>query len=213
MAIFNINGQEVTSTPSIVIDDTLSATSDNPIKNKAVTVNVNSINEDIGSINTNINTVNTSINTVNTSINSIYTAINRTTADIQNIEKNIDKIELCADYEVGDWNSGNVWYAYEEGKVANGQCVGTGPYHLSYDYCTLEDTVHKVIDWQTIYYSLPVACTYHVEFQIAATDGKTYKIKTLDKSGVPVVEITITSGAMTGNWGDSISFTLRYKYK
>ena len=32
MAIFNINGEDI-STSNIVVDDTLSATSDNPIKN------------------------------------------------------------------------------------------------------------------------------------------------------------------------------------
>lgn len=60
---------------SISIDSSLSTTSTNPVQNKVVTTNINSINSNISTINSNINSINTSLSG-KTSLNEVKNNIN-----------------------------------------------------------------------------------------------------------------------------------------
>lgn len=55
---------------SISVDSSLSTTSTNPVQNKVITTNINSINSNISDINSDLSTINSSISNINTSLNS-----------------------------------------------------------------------------------------------------------------------------------------------
>ena len=60
---------------SISVDSSLSTTSTNPVQNKVVTTNINSVKSDISTINSNINSINTSLSG-KTSLNEVKNNIN-----------------------------------------------------------------------------------------------------------------------------------------
>ena len=60
---------------SISVDNSLSTTSTNPVQNKVVTTNINSVKSDISTINSNINSINTSLSG-KTSLNEVKNNIN-----------------------------------------------------------------------------------------------------------------------------------------
>lgn len=60
---------------SISVDSSLSSTSTNPVQNKVVTTNINSVKSDISTINSNINSINTSLSG-KTSLNEVKNNIN-----------------------------------------------------------------------------------------------------------------------------------------
>ena len=74
---------------SISVDNSLSTTSTNPVQNKVVTTNINSVKSDISTINSSISSITSDISTINSNINSINTSLSGKTT-LNEVKNNIN---------------------------------------------------------------------------------------------------------------------------